>query len=232
MSVPERTRAVLLDALGTLVHFEPPAPLLRAALRERLGIEVPDGGRGGGDQGRDRVLPRPPARGPRRGLAGRPAAAQRGGDAPGAGRRRRASPTCCSPRCASTPIPTPRRRCGPALARPGDRGGVQLGPLAARAPGRDRPRAAGRRRGRLRRARARQAGARRSSSTRSSWPAPSRARRCTPATRRGRTWRARSRPGCGRCSWPAAERPARTPACRSSPRSPSCRPVHTLESSR
>jgi putative hydrolase of the HAD superfamily len=40
MSVPERTRAVLLDALGTLVHFEPPAPLLRAALRERLGIEV------------------------------------------------------------------------------------------------------------------------------------------------------------------------------------------------
>jgi putative hydrolase of the HAD superfamily len=40
IGVPERTRAVLLDALGTLVHFEPPAPLLRAALRERLGIEV------------------------------------------------------------------------------------------------------------------------------------------------------------------------------------------------
>jgi putative hydrolase of the HAD superfamily len=40
MSVPERTRAVLLDALGTLVHFEPPAPLLRAALRERLGVDV------------------------------------------------------------------------------------------------------------------------------------------------------------------------------------------------
>jgi putative hydrolase of the HAD superfamily len=34
------TRAVLLDALGTLVHFEPPAPLLRAELRERLGLEV------------------------------------------------------------------------------------------------------------------------------------------------------------------------------------------------
>ena len=31
---------MLLDALGTLVHFEPPAPLLRAALRERLGIVV------------------------------------------------------------------------------------------------------------------------------------------------------------------------------------------------
>jgi putative hydrolase of the HAD superfamily len=40
MSVPERTRAVLIDALGTLVHFEPPAPLLRTELRERLGVEV------------------------------------------------------------------------------------------------------------------------------------------------------------------------------------------------
>ena len=36
----ERIRAVLLDALGTLLHFEPPAPLLRAELRERLGIAV------------------------------------------------------------------------------------------------------------------------------------------------------------------------------------------------
>jgi putative hydrolase of the HAD superfamily len=34
------TRAVLLDALGTLVRFEPPAPLLRAELRDRLGLEV------------------------------------------------------------------------------------------------------------------------------------------------------------------------------------------------
>jgi putative hydrolase of the HAD superfamily len=33
--------AVLLDALGTLLTFEPPAPHLRAALRE-LGIEVPE----------------------------------------------------------------------------------------------------------------------------------------------------------------------------------------------
>jgi putative hydrolase of the HAD superfamily len=41
MSVPERTRAVLLDALGTLVHFEDPAPRLRDALRERLAVEVP-----------------------------------------------------------------------------------------------------------------------------------------------------------------------------------------------
>ena len=36
----ERIRAVLLDALGTLVHFEPPAPLLKAELRERLGLEI------------------------------------------------------------------------------------------------------------------------------------------------------------------------------------------------
>jgi putative hydrolase of the HAD superfamily len=40
--VPQRIRAVSLDALGTLLDFEPPAPLLRAALRERLGVEVPE----------------------------------------------------------------------------------------------------------------------------------------------------------------------------------------------
>ena len=34
------TQAVLLDALGTLMTFEPPAPHLRAAIRERHGIEV------------------------------------------------------------------------------------------------------------------------------------------------------------------------------------------------
>jgi putative hydrolase of the HAD superfamily len=33
-------QAVTLDALGTLLTFEPPAPLLRAALRERLAVEV------------------------------------------------------------------------------------------------------------------------------------------------------------------------------------------------
>jgi putative hydrolase of the HAD superfamily len=36
----ERIRAVLLDALGTLLHFEPPAPLLQVELRERHGLEV------------------------------------------------------------------------------------------------------------------------------------------------------------------------------------------------
>lgn len=33
-------QAVLVDALGTLVHFEPPAPRLRAVLRDRHGIAV------------------------------------------------------------------------------------------------------------------------------------------------------------------------------------------------
>ena len=39
MSVP-RSAAILLDALGTLVALEPPAPRLRAELAERFGLEV------------------------------------------------------------------------------------------------------------------------------------------------------------------------------------------------
>jgi putative hydrolase of the HAD superfamily len=35
-----RTRAVLLDALGTLVELEDPAPRLRVALRDRAGLDV------------------------------------------------------------------------------------------------------------------------------------------------------------------------------------------------
>jgi putative hydrolase of the HAD superfamily len=35
-------RAVLFDAMGTLLSFEPPAPLLRAQLAERLGADVGD----------------------------------------------------------------------------------------------------------------------------------------------------------------------------------------------
>jgi putative hydrolase of the HAD superfamily len=38
-----RTRAVLLDALGTLVELDDPAPRLRAALLERAGIDVGHG---------------------------------------------------------------------------------------------------------------------------------------------------------------------------------------------
>lgn len=37
---PIPPRAVLLDALGTLVHFEDPAPRLRAGLARTLGVEV------------------------------------------------------------------------------------------------------------------------------------------------------------------------------------------------
>jgi putative hydrolase of the HAD superfamily len=37
-----RRQAVLLDAMGTLIGFADPAPRLRAALRERLGIDVGD----------------------------------------------------------------------------------------------------------------------------------------------------------------------------------------------
>jgi putative hydrolase of the HAD superfamily len=40
IAVPQRIRAITLDALGTLLTFESPAPHLRAALRERLGLEV------------------------------------------------------------------------------------------------------------------------------------------------------------------------------------------------
>jgi putative hydrolase of the HAD superfamily len=42
MAAESRPRAVLLDALGTLMSFEPPAGRLRAALRERTGVDVGD----------------------------------------------------------------------------------------------------------------------------------------------------------------------------------------------
>ena len=41
MPAVQPIRAVLLDALGTLVRFDPPAPLLRDELHTRLGVEVP-----------------------------------------------------------------------------------------------------------------------------------------------------------------------------------------------
>jgi putative hydrolase of the HAD superfamily len=40
MAAHSTPRAILLDALGTLIGFEPPAPRLRLALRERLGVDV------------------------------------------------------------------------------------------------------------------------------------------------------------------------------------------------
>src|SRR5918993_4332950 len=35
-----RTRAILLDAMGTLVHLDEPVPRLRAALAEHAGLDV------------------------------------------------------------------------------------------------------------------------------------------------------------------------------------------------
>src|SRR3954467_15838368 len=46
-------QAVLLDALGTLISFEPPAPRLRLALRERLGARTSGGAARGGGPGGD-----------------------------------------------------------------------------------------------------------------------------------------------------------------------------------
>jgi putative hydrolase of the HAD superfamily len=40
MAAQSTPRAVLLDALGTLLTFEPPAPHLRRALQERTGVDI------------------------------------------------------------------------------------------------------------------------------------------------------------------------------------------------
>ena len=44
MAQESTPRAILLDALGTLLTFEPPAPHLRAALIERAGTDIGDAG--------------------------------------------------------------------------------------------------------------------------------------------------------------------------------------------
>jgi putative hydrolase of the HAD superfamily len=43
MAAHSKPGAVLFDALGTLLTFEPPAPHLRAALRERTGVDIGSG---------------------------------------------------------------------------------------------------------------------------------------------------------------------------------------------
>ena len=63
MAAHTKPVAVLLDALGTLLRFEPPAPHLRAALRRAHGRRHRRGRRARGDPRRDRLLPRAPARG-------------------------------------------------------------------------------------------------------------------------------------------------------------------------
>jgi putative hydrolase of the HAD superfamily len=44
MAAHTKPVAVLFDALGTLLTFEPPAPHLRAALRERTGVDIGEQG--------------------------------------------------------------------------------------------------------------------------------------------------------------------------------------------
>ena len=230
-SVAQRIRAVLLDALGTLLTFEPPAPHLRdGAARAPRGRGV-RGGRRRRDPGRDRLLPRAPARGPRRGLAGRPAAPVGRGDAARARRRRR--PHRRPARLAAVRrLPGRRARAARAArARAAPRGGVQLGRLAARAPARDRPGAAGRRRGGVGGAGPRQARPRHLRPRARARRRAAGRRRCTPATRRTPTWPERWPPGLravlvARDGGP----PARRRACPWCARSPSCpRCANTLE---
>ena len=231
-----RIRALLLDAMGTLLTFEPPAPHLRAALRERLGAEVGEDAARRGDRGRDRLLPRAPARGPRRGRAWR-----RCGGRP---QRRCAPPLGLADadgelltaalldalRFRAFPeVPARCGRCGRAglrlvvvsnwdvslherLEETGlaalrrRRGGVRRDRLGQARPGDLRARA-----------RARGRGARR--------------RRGTSATRRARTSRARGRRGSRRCCWRAtAAAGAPRPACGRSRRWPARRAPRTLGS--
>ena len=57
--------AILLDALGTLVALEPPAPLLRSGARAPVRSRDLRARGGTGDRGRNRLLPGPSRRGPR-----------------------------------------------------------------------------------------------------------------------------------------------------------------------
>ena len=105
--------AVLLDALGTLVELEPPVAAPRRTSWRRAASWSARGRRARGDAGRDRLLPRPPRRGARRGRRWRTCA----GAAPAVRAGARWAPRCrwptsrtrCWRRCASAPTP----RCPP-----------------------------------------------------------------------------------------------------------------------
>ena len=60
LSAASAPRAVLLDALGTLVELEPPAPRLREELAARFGVRVSLAAAARCDRGRDLLLPRAP----------------------------------------------------------------------------------------------------------------------------------------------------------------------------
>ena len=117
-----------------------PASAIRVAAPRLSGRPLEEAERG--DPRRDHVLPGAPARGPRRRLAARPARALRGGDG-----ARRGADRDGARRAARRPalLRLPRQRADAARAAgAGDpaRRGLQLGLVAARAPGRDGPHAA------------------------------------------------------------------------------------------
>src|SRR5829696_611263 len=124
------------------------------------------GGRGARDAGRDHLLPRPPARGLRRGGTRGAPSGERRGDAAGAGGTGgvlgKRGPDARAAGVAALPhLPGGTGdAAGAAPSRHPARGRLQLGRVAARAARRDGARAARRRRGRLRRGRLRQAGQR------------------------------------------------------------------------
>ena len=157
MAAHSKPGAVLLDALGTLLTFEPPAPHLRAALRERTGVDV------GQDAARAAIRAEIAYyrahldEGPRPRVAARPARALRRGD----GACRFPTAVVLDALLASLRFSRlSRQRARVARAarrRDPHRRRLQLGLVAARAAGRDRARAARRRRARLRRGRLGQA---------------------------------------------------------------------------
>ena len=142
------TRAVLLDALGTLVELEPPW----VGLREALGDDIDDERLVRGGQGGDGLLQAARARGPRPRVARRPARPLRRGAlarARAGGARRRAGRL--------DPL-RPLSRRGAGAARPARAGAaaglrLQLGHLPARGARALRAGGAPRRRGQLGRGR-------------------------------------------------------------------------------
>ena len=191
-STANMVKAILLDALGTLIGFENPSPHLQSELQRARPSGLARAGRA------RRSAPRSPITGRTWTRAATP---------------RRCMTCACAARrrwaLDGVPTETRARRAArlPALLRlPGQRADadraaragdqarrrLQLGLLAARAPGRDRPHAAARRRARLRRGRLGQTGPARSSARRCSSPARRRADLARRRHARGRRGGARA----------------------------------------
>ena len=110
-------QAVLLDAMGTLLRFEDPAPRLRAGARARLGVDVGAAAAAAAIRAEIAFYRAHLHDRPRRRLARRAARALRGGDATGArprrwrARRRGADGRAARRARLLAPTPTRRRRC-------------------------------------------------------------------------------------------------------------------------